>query len=132
MARWIGVDLDGTLAEYDGQMGADIGEPVGAMLNRVKNWLTSGQEVRIFTARASEPAQRRAVKAWLKEHGLEACAITNSKDFDMTELWDDKARRVEKNKGRLCKGCKSAGHHGAASGQNLVLSRALSQALTDC
>jgi len=51
---WIGVDFDGTLALYDQWRGADhCGEPVGAMLFRVKKWIADGHEVRIFTARIS-------------------------------------------------------------------------------
>jgi len=50
--EWIGVDLDGTLARYEGWKGADhIGAPVPAMLARVKEWRSNGIEVRIFTAR---------------------------------------------------------------------------------
>jgi hypothetical protein len=49
---WIGVDLDGTLAKYDGWKGPEhIGEPVPAMVARVKAWLKARREVRIFTAR---------------------------------------------------------------------------------
>lgn len=49
---WIGVDLDGTLAQYDGWKGCShIGEPIPAMLARVKEWLANGVDVRIFTAR---------------------------------------------------------------------------------
>lgn len=50
---WIGVDLDGTLAHYDGWKGpAVIGEPIPSMVERVKRWLAEGHEVRVFTARA--------------------------------------------------------------------------------
>ena len=49
---WIGVDLDGTLAYYDHWRGPHhIGDPIPAMLNRVKSWLAEGKDVRIFTAR---------------------------------------------------------------------------------
>lgn len=49
---WIGVDLDGTLARYEGwKRVTDIGEPVPAMLERVKSWRAEGREVRVFTAR---------------------------------------------------------------------------------
>lgn len=49
---WVGVDLDGTLAQYDGWVDAAyIGPPVPAMVNRVRDMLDAGQEVRIFTAR---------------------------------------------------------------------------------
>ena len=41
---WIGVDLDGTLAHYEGWKGIEhIGAPVPAMLERVKNWLAEGK-----------------------------------------------------------------------------------------
>lgn len=49
---WVGVDLDGTLAQYDSWVSAEhVGEPVGAMLFRVRKWLADGVDVRIFTAR---------------------------------------------------------------------------------
>lgn len=41
MAKWIGVDLDGTLAEYNGQL-SGIGDPINPMMNRVKRWLSQG------------------------------------------------------------------------------------------
>jgi hypothetical protein len=55
---WIGVDLDGTLAHYDGWKGADhIGAPIPAMVERVKGWLAEGKTVKIFTARAYCPPE---------------------------------------------------------------------------
>jgi hypothetical protein len=63
---WIGVDLDGTLAHYDGWKGADhIGAPIPAMVERVKGWLTEGKTVRIFTARVYCPPEPMA--PWLFE-----------------------------------------------------------------
>ena len=51
---WIGVDLDGTLAEDNGYDGpTDIGPPVPGMVERVKEWLAKGREVRVVTARVS-------------------------------------------------------------------------------
>lgn len=103
---WIGVDLDGTLARYEGWKGEDhVGEPVPEMLRRVKQWVASGREVRIFTARVSvdEPARSRVVRsiqAWCKKNGLPALPVTNTKDFAMSELWDDRAVAVEHNTGR--------------------------------
>lgn len=105
MSGWIGVDLDGTLAEYHGHYGTAIGEPVRAMLLRVQDWIAAGREVRIFTARAGDPAQRQAVQQWLRRHGLGELAVTNVKDFDMTALWDDKAVRVKRNTGHVCGAC---------------------------
>jgi hypothetical protein len=103
---WIGVDLDGTLAEYDGWQGSDtIGAPVPAMVDRVKGWLVEGREVRIVTARAFPPTvatltARRVVEDWSLEHIGQALPVTCMKDFGMVELWDDRAVTVEANTGR--------------------------------
>ena len=49
---WIGVDLDGTLAEYHGwHDDGRIGKPILPMVARVKKWLAEGKEVRIVTER---------------------------------------------------------------------------------
>lgn len=105
---WIGVDLDGTLAVYDGWKGLDhIGAPVPAMVARVKQWLADGWEVRIFTARVT-PAPgadiggfRLALMEWLVVEGLPFdLQATNVKDFEMVELWDDRAVSVEQNTGK--------------------------------
>lgn len=108
---WIAVDLDGTLAHYEGWKGTEhIGAPIPAMLERVKAWLADGQDVRIFTARISEGAgsrgmeayhARRAIEAWCVEHLGAALEVTNVKDFKMRELWDDRAITVEQNTGRV-------------------------------
>lgn len=58
MGGWIGVDLDGTLAEYTGWKGVEhIGEPITPIC---------------------------------------------TKDYSMIELWDDRAIRVQPNKGIPC------------------------------
>ena len=106
MARWIGVDLDGTLAKSINSTGTAIGDPILPMLERVELWLSRGREVRIFTARASDPQQVASIRAWLKRHGIEQCGITDRKDLEMIEFYDDKARRVVKDTGRLCSGCR--------------------------
>ena len=100
MAGWIGVDLDGTLAHYEGWGNGDIGKPIPLMMDRVVEWLKHGKEVRIFTARASDPTQTKLVEAWLHEHGLGMLKVTNVKDFEMIELWDDRAVQVIPNTGR--------------------------------
>lgn len=52
MKGWIGVDFDGTLAEYNGWVSAGhCGAPIAPMVERVKRWLTEGHEIRVFTAR---------------------------------------------------------------------------------
>lgn len=52
MKGWIGVDLDGTLAEYDGDVNT-IGKPIEQMCDRVRAWLKEGKDVRIVTARVA-------------------------------------------------------------------------------
>jgi hypothetical protein len=97
---WIGVDLDGTLAEYHGWRGADhIGDPVPAMMARVRKWIAAGVTVKIFTARATLPEQIPPVQAWLARHGLPPLEVTNVKDFGMVELWDDRCIQVRPNTG---------------------------------
>ena len=110
MAEWIGVDLDGTLAEYNyGDLYRNgntyIGQPVPLMLERIKRWRAEGVEVRIFTARVSEehPGDlakiRDAIEAWCLEHIGEVLPITNVKDYSMMELWDDRSVQVIPNTG---------------------------------
>lgn len=100
MTGWIGVDLDGTLALYDGWAGPEhIGPPIAPMKERVLRWLREGVEVRIFTARASVPDQIPPIKAWLLENGFPDLVVTNVKDFQMIELWDDRCVQVQPNAG---------------------------------
>lgn len=101
---WIGVDLDGTLAHYDGWVDDQhIGEPIPAMVDRVKRWLAEGYEVRIMTARAGHsnvrPETFMAIEVWLKEHVGQVLPITTVKDFQMIELWDDRCVQVVQNTG---------------------------------
>lgn len=115
MNAWIGVDLDGTLAEYDGWQGAThIGKPVPLMVERVKAWLAEGKTVKVFTARASgDGTQERelqaiaalaAIRAWCYEHIGVVLEVTCCKDYAMEELWDDRAVQVVKNTGRRADG----------------------------
>lgn len=106
---WVGVDLDGTLAQYGGWQGPDsIGEPISAMIARVKNWLAHGKDVRIFTARVGPQKDvndairsREAISAWCIRHLGRELPVTATKDFAMVELWDDRCVQVETNTGRI-------------------------------
>ncbi len=96
------VDLDGTLAYYDRWHGPQhIGEPIPLMAERVHNWLKEGIEVKIFTARATEPEKIPYIKDWLIKHGFGDLEVTNAKDFKTIEIWDDRAVHVNKNTGEL-------------------------------
>jgi hypothetical protein len=116
---WIGVDLDGTLAFYDEWHGPHhIGPPIPAMLARVKQWISQGIEVRIFTARVESgtaalslglPATESCasieeiqahIRRWCCEHIGCELPITCKKDFGMIELWDDRCVQVIPNTGR--------------------------------
>jgi hypothetical protein len=117
---WIGVDLDGTLAEYSGWKGVEhIGDPIAEMADRVRQWISKGQDVRIFTARVDggsaalnagnqhgelfkEVAKIRSiVQDWTERHFGVRLEVTNVKDYAMIELWDDRAVCVERNTGRI-------------------------------
>ncbi len=104
---WIGVDLDGTLAEYNGWGDGKIGRPIPKMMDRVKAWIADGQAVKIFTARVG-PHQSATqlnktiseIRNWLETHGLPRdLEITATKDYDMIELWDDRCVQVIPNTG---------------------------------
>lgn len=98
--EWIGVDLDGTLAQYNGWKGdGHIGRPVPRMKRRVLRWLNQGKRVKVMTARAADEANVPRIKEWLKRHGMEGVEVTAEKDQFMKVLWDDKAVAVEKNTG---------------------------------
>lgn len=100
--EWIGIDLDGTLAEYNGWKGADhIGKPIKPMIDRVK---AMDMPVKIMTARvapgkADSAECRKHVEAWVKEHLGDGIEVTHEKDHLMKELWDDRAVQVEPNTG---------------------------------
>lgn len=101
---WIGVDLDGTIAHYDGWKGVEhIGAPIKPMVDRVKAWLKDGVSVKIFTARASHDPDgsiTRHIETWCQEHLGQILPVTNAKDFAMVELWDDRCVQVEINTGK--------------------------------
>lgn len=105
---WIGVDLDGTLAHHTSGWSdwLTVGEPVPAMVTRVRQWLAEGKRVRILTARVARGIPQRteieaAIRTWCFEHLGEALEVTSEKDPQMIELWDDRAVCVEMNTGRF-------------------------------
>jgi len=123
---WIGVDLDGTLAEFNGWINEEhIGDPIPEMVERVRTWLDQGVDVRIFTARidigavalylGNEPGElsdkieriRNIIQDWTEKHLGTRLPVTNVKDFRMIQLWDDRAVRVVLNKGCPC--CEHSG-----------------------
>ena len=64
---WIGVDMDGTLATYDGWKGWDhCGEPVKAVVDKIHEWNRLGIQVCIFTARMSKVLLRGIISHVLR------------------------------------------------------------------
>lgn len=118
---WIGVDLDGTLARYDGYTAAThIGAPVPEMVRRVVELHAQGIEFKIFTARADEPEAVAAIRRWLGQHGLPDLEVTNRKDYRCIEIWDDRARQVIPNTGRFA-GVSPAGNPDLGSLSHLTV-----------
>lgn len=124
MTAWIGVDFDGTLAHYENWGDGSLGEPIVPMVERVKAWLAAGKTVKIFTARVgctgkrSEVSlddavfageQRDKIMAWCLEHIGQPLEVTATKDFQMSELYDDRAVQVIMNTGMLV-GRSTRGH----------------------
>lgn len=124
---WIGVDLDGTLFHYEKWVGWNVfGKPIKPMVDRVRQWLDEGKEVRIVTARVGLPVWTYdarvpstfmrhcritgdefsdammvdAIQQHLVKHRLPALPVQCYKDVNMIELWDDRAVQVVPNTGR--------------------------------
>lgn len=106
---WIGIDLDGTLAEYDGWKGVEhIGKPIPSMVKRVKEWISEGKDVRIFTARVCMSQSKKdlttayeAIVAWCRKYIGKELKITAEKDWKMIKLWDDRCVSVIPNTGEI-------------------------------
>lgn len=105
---YIGVDLDGTLVNYDRWRGSGhIGTPIPTMMLRVIHWRNTGKEVRIITARVA-PDQHpddlaaflKAWAVWSQLHFNQILPVQAHKCRKLKELWDDRAVAVEPNTGR--------------------------------
>ena len=79
---WYGIDFDKTLADEGGQ-------PIQGMVERVEEALAKGLDVRIFTAR--DPKDDAEIRLFCRKHFGKELPITDTKDPDMEEIWDDKA-----------------------------------------
>jgi hypothetical protein len=90
---WIGVDLDGTLAVYDGWRGIHhIGEPITVIKHYVKALIGCGVDVRIVTARCQEGQEAiYVIEEWTERHLGKRLQVTDRKDMGMVLLIDDRA-----------------------------------------
>lgn len=93
MNAWIGIDLDGTAAKYDGWKGIEhIGEPVDWVRNFILDLLNRGVEVRIVTARVQEGWEAvNVVENWTERVYGQRLKVTDQKDMNMFALVDDRA-----------------------------------------
>lgn len=105
---WVGFDLDGTIAYYDGWKGINhIGEPIWPMIETMKKFLEQDYyDVKIFTARMSNDEESKiflpCLHKWLIERcGLPKLEATCKKDFQMVMLFDDRAIQVIRNTGKI-------------------------------
>ena len=110
---WIACDLDGVLASHywNDQVEQDdlkIGSPIWPMVERVREYLAEGWEVRIFTSRGAwattleRLAIHHAIDEWCMAVFGQTFKITASKDPAMHAMLDDLAVRIVRNKGVPC------------------------------
>ena len=101
--EWVGVDFDQTLSYYTSWKGVGkYGKPIPKMVDRIKKLLDNGEKVKIFTARANNPKDVKAIKKWLVDVAkLPELEVTNKKDQFMIRLYDDRAVQVKKNTGEI-------------------------------
>jgi hypothetical protein len=110
---WVGVDFDGTLATWDCPWIEDpsaTGDPIPEMVDRVKQWLRDGIDVRIFTARCdryhptgmlTEAQVKQPIEAWCLRVFGRVLPITNQKDYWCRAIYDDRAYHVVRDTGEL-------------------------------
>jgi len=116
---WYGFDIDKTLAHADDPTDImQIGEPIPEMVERLKQMLREGKNVKIFTARVamtsaySSVSQRfddpsfvqeqiKLIHDWCAKHIGCILPVTAVKDFACIEIFDDRAKQVVPNTGEL-------------------------------
>jgi hypothetical protein len=110
---WIGCDLDSTLAYCNNSVWAPqppwpIGEPIPAMVEKIKNLHDMGYEIRIFTARVGDEGmsaqafatETKNIQDWAEKALGFRPRVTATKDFEMLFMFDDRAREVIANTGK--------------------------------
>jgi hypothetical protein len=94
----VAVDLDGTLAEYDGGFDPDyIGTPIASAVDKVAKLKRAGCRIVIFTCREDN----ETLRGWLAQAGVPYDAINENPDVSRSEMgsgkvmadvyWDDRA-----------------------------------------
>ncbi len=106
--QYVAFDLDGTVALYEGWKGlTHIGEPIPVMLDFIKAHIDSGIPVVIMTARVASLDKNKVqiakdtIDAYFTKHLGQTLPLTCIKDKHMVRLYDDRAREVILNTGRI-------------------------------
>ena len=103
-SKWIGFDLDGTLAKIT--VGNTIGKQIKELFFLLLKINHEGKyQVKIFTARAESKEKTALIKQWLRLHHLPDVEITNVKDGKCVLIIDNIAVRVFKDSGVICHEC---------------------------
>jgi len=90
---YIGVDLDGTLAEEITPFDPlKIGRPIPAMVEKVRKALADGVCIKVFTARLADKGLKEQIQEIIREWTKAAIGTplesTNEKTPGMVEVWD--------------------------------------------
>lgn len=127
----IAVDLDRTLAYYDGWRGPlHIGHPIPAMVRCVQEHLMKGDTVTIFSARIHDDPKtgvtaeqiKTAISDWSENAVGVRLDATNIKLHTFDRIYDDIAIQVIPNKGRRV---------GAKKTENIVRQHAIERLTED-
>ncbi len=106
---WYGIDLDATVAKYEGwRPDGSIGEPIERAVKYVQDrWLSTGKKVKMMTARANPEGhtpkvieqQHAFIYDWTTKVFGQPFEVTYKKDLHMVALLDDRAIQVYPNTG---------------------------------
>ena len=105
------VDFDGTLMDQPSSFDPKtVGLPIWRMVNRVRDMLSSGKKVCIFSASVTPGSKKESKKRvklinefCIRYFGREL-PIANVKSSNMVRIWDNKAIHVQKNTGCIALG----------------------------
>jgi hypothetical protein len=98
----IAVDLDGTLAEYEGWLGEEvIGPPIPGALAFLEDLHSAEAEIVIFSARAGTKPGSDAIWRWLTENKVDQIVteVTNIKHYRFAAMVDDRALGFRRSEG---------------------------------
>ena len=101
----VGIDLDGTLAEYSEWKGIDhIGAPIVPMILTALQHIRAGHRVCIFTARVNPEHDdwqmaEGFIKEWCRSNLGRELPVTCMKSHEMVIFYDDRAIQCVPNTG---------------------------------